>query len=488
MDDELDELIETYIGLWAKSEVQMESLKVLWKTLPDPLRDHYAHSLARLYTKQFAAWNSLHSVDTKQEEDKPQTTLRRLKDHTKWLHMRPKIKKAISDLEDWQSKFDPSWYLITRIASVTVDEQLQDVPQSDASRRLIHMRQAIKKLNLSTTENDEGTARIFRDLRMNSDKIRQILSSNTFITFYADSQQPVLLDRTNFPPDTPMDRVRPDVRNLARLLQNVDPVTFGLLKCKGVIEWHSEGNKPVSQFQFILDIPKGLSSTPTTLRQILVEQNQFPLNERVRLARQLARSVLFVHTTGFVHKSIRPETIIVFAETNGNASSKIGQSFLTGFERFRRDGGPSDLLEDLDWAKNLYRHPQRQGMWPEDLFKMQHDVYSLGMCLLEIGLWSSFVRTDGRDMVPWSELEILTALAERDPKRKASIIKRRMVRLAKDRLPGILGERYTNLTTACLTCLDKGDENTFGTEKDLRDQDGILVGVRYIEKVSFNLQ
>jgi hypothetical protein len=29
MDEELDELIETYIGLWAKSEVQLQSLEVL---------------------------------------------------------------------------------------------------------------------------------------------------------------------------------------------------------------------------------------------------------------------------------------------------------------------------------------------------------------------------------------------------------------------------------------------------------------------------
>jgi hypothetical protein len=110
---------------------------------------------------------------------------------------------------------------------------------------------------------------------------------------------------------------------------------------------------------------------------------------------------MFVHSTGFVHKSIRPDTIIVFAEQSGNGNPTVGQSFLTGFERFRRDGGLSDLVEDLDWAKNLYRHPQRQGtLWPEDLFKMQHDVYSLGMCLLEIGLWSSFVRADGDDTVP----------------------------------------------------------------------------------------
>lgn len=35
---------------------------------------------------------------------------------------------------------------------------------------------------------------------------------------------------------------------------------------------------------------------------------------------------------------------------------------------------------------------------------------------------------------------------------------------------------------SCLTCLDSAN-NGFGDEKDLIDEDGILVGVRFIEKV-----
>ncbi|KAE8414073.1 hypothetical protein BDV36DRAFT_15751 [Aspergillus pseudocaelatus] len=40
--------------------------------------------------------------------------------------------------------------------------------------------------------------------------------------------------------------------------------------------------------------------------------------------------------------------------------------------------------------------------------------------------------------------------------------------LVKERLPCIVGERYTQLTTACLMCLDKGGENVFSNKADLQ--------------------
>jgi hypothetical protein len=45
----------------------------------------------------------------------------------------------------------------------------------------------------------------------------------------------------------------------------------------------------------------------------------------------------------------------------------------------------------MAWDRNVYRHPLRQGDRPAEAYRMQHDIYSLGVCLLEIGLWESFV-------------------------------------------------------------------------------------------------
>jgi hypothetical protein len=41
--------------------------------------------------------------------------------------------------------------------------------------------------------------------------------------------------------------------------------------------------------------------------------------------------------------------------------------------------------------KDLYRHPQRQSHDLKEYYVMQYEIYSLGICLLEIGLWRSFI-------------------------------------------------------------------------------------------------
>lgn len=42
--------------------------------------------------------------------------------------------------------------------------------------------------------------------------------------------------------------------------------------------------------------------------------------------------------------------------------------------------------------------------------------------------------------------------------------------------------KYSKVVEACLTCLDK-DNVDFGDEDEFADGDGVVVGVRYIEKV-----
>jgi hypothetical protein len=45
-----------------------------------------------------------------------------------------------------------------------------------------------------------------------------------------------------------------------------------------------------------------------------------------------------------------------------------------------------------------------------------------------------------------------------------------------------MGKRYSSVVMSSLKCLDK-DENDFGAVQDLKDEDGVRVGIRYIEKV-----
>ena len=77
-----------------------------------------------------------------------------------------------------------------------------------------------------------------------------------------------------------------------------------------------------------------------------------------------------------------------------------GAVYLVGFGAFRSVGGETLLAGGRAWERELYRHPARQGGRFEDVYVMQHDIYSLGVLLLEIGLGETFVTYGDADASP----------------------------------------------------------------------------------------
>jgi hypothetical protein len=179
-----------------------------------------------------------------------------------------------------------------------------------------------------------------------------------------------------------------------------------------------------------------------------------------------------------VHKDIRPETTLIFRDDTG-AAGAIGPALLAGFAHMRVADGITSRQGGSEWTSNLYHHPRRQGEAPQDSFIMQHDIYSLGVCLLEIGLWTSFVSHEDENVHP---SEALGLQLDNPVLYSPESLKNHLVSLAQERLPRLMGSRYTEVVVTCLTCLDEGNAD-FGDEGDFQDEDGVLVGVRYIEKV-----
>jgi hypothetical protein len=150
---------------------------------------------------------------------------------------------------------------------------------------------------------------------------------------------------------------------------------------------------------------------------------------------------------------------------------------------------------DNEWDRNLYRHPSREGLFAQEDYIMQHDVYSLGVCLLELGLWESFVCYEKEVGDATGEKKRLStglglSLDSFQFQTEESIlspkVKAHLVDLARRRLPSRMGDKYTSVVITCLTCLDPGNED-FGDDEEMRDDDGVLVGVRFIEKVLLKL-
>lgn len=466
-----------------KTEHQIEILRKIWNTLEGRLQNYQGQVLQHLQIKLQTATIEIDGViGVKREDDTFLPTklggkkgpLKR----AKILAIEECLEKTIAELEEWRKRFDPSWLLIARIANRDIDRQL--TVDSKGPLNALSLLKSIRDALKEDADPKESGPSIFLDDAVDILDPVLIPHSSALLSFNKEEGTSTIIDTTTYPPRSDMNIATIHVRNVARILSKSDPWTFGLLTCRGAIKLlDSLGN--ISQFELVFDIPSGLQC-PVSLRFRLLTQPKTSLDDRVHLAKSLARSVMFVHTSGFVHKNIWPETVIIF-EKQG---SHLGFPFLVGFERFRPAAAGSKLLGDADWGRNLYRHPKRQGILPEDLYIMQHDIYSLGVCLLEIGVWTSFiVPSKGTDVaIPSVLLNIDQELSKTRDKVKAAFdLKRQLIDLAKEALPSQMGQNYTHIVISCLTCLDAGESNVFGSESDLQDEDGIIVGVHYIEKV-----
>ena len=95
-----------------------------------------------------------------------------------------------------------------------------------------------------------------------------------------------------------------------------------------------------------------------------------------------------------VHESFRSENILFFPrrldalnEASGSEARNdvdLKLPWIFGFEFSRPESFFSQGFVDTCPERDVYRHPERQGL-PVTTFKKIHDIYALGVILLEIG-------------------------------------------------------------------------------------------------------
>jgi hypothetical protein len=162
----------------------------------------------------------------------------------------------------------------------------------------------------------------------------------------------------------------------------------------------------------------------------------------------------------------------------------LGYPFLVGFDRSRPNQGRSTQVADVGMVNCIYQHPERWGVTDPRRFTMIHDVYSLGVVLLEVGLWESFVQwsAEGRRVI--SSPDILELLDGGGRRLKSEIyskhVKATFLEMAKSRLPQRMGQKYTNIVLSCL-------EGTIARVDDI-DEIHEKLGIGYINQVVSQLE
>jgi hypothetical protein len=406
--------------------------------------------------------------------DKKETSRRSMTmNKTLYAFRKKRIDESISELEKWQSTFDISWLLILK----TAEQAVGTGAEVDTTMQLSSKAQG----NLTGNPlfmTDTGRAVFLRPEGVDTSSACKIAYCES--QFLTRSSEGLILDSLVCSQTSKISRslATKDVKSLAQKLHAYEGPGFGLFKCKGVLKQDS-GEQGTNQlnFTFFFQIPRHLQG-PRSMRGLLLSQEcPHSLSDVIRIGRELAKAVSYVHILDFVHKNIRPESILLLQHTGTHDLV----AYLVGFQKFRKDGGMTSRLGTSDWEQTLYCHPRRYGKNPEDAYIMQHDIYSLGVCLLEIGLWESFVTyTETGEAI---SSELIESYLPSNATLGTDTLKHGLVTLARTRLPGRTGSKYAEIVETCLTCLDEHDTD-FGDESEFLDADGILVGVQYIEKVN----
>jgi serine/threonine protein kinase len=240
------------------------------------------------------------------------------------------------------------------------------------------------------------------------------------------------------------------VNNLAALLRVSGKTHMGTLPLKGIVDQSHEG-----RHAFIFEYPTStLASDPITLNSLITTTTNapLPLALRLHIAQFLARTLASFHIDDWVHKDIRSQSLVFFSAKKPKPSSsslslqasaqappiQITSPYLVNFEYARPVSGSTALFRDDNEAKDIYRHPAVQAdAEKKTSFNVAHDIYSLGVVLLEIAVWQT-----AQAMVDASKPD--------DRRLNSKTIRQLYIDSAEQRLPFLTGTEYTDAVLACL--------------------------------------
>lgn len=479
-DREIRESILLIESRWLKIQRRLELLRDISSSLDEEYQIHQNSVLQVLQGKVQAAISLVDSVIGTADEELFMRKILSKKGETRRakyaVRVKSSLKSIFSDLKEWSEVFDVSWYLIIRLASKDIDNALEPVTVTDGDplSTIRDLRQVIKTSLEDKVGNETEKTTVFLQVDFFNEGHLVLPHSAAEIWLDTDRTSRYLVDEPTCTSSIA------DVCRLAKILRKIDPLSFGILRCRGVFKYAIERPGMQSPCRLVFDVLDHLVDPEYLRSSVQADRGSYTLDDRFALAKQLAKSVMFIHSSGFVHKNIRPETILIFRDHD----TRELRAFLTGFQNFRLAEGKTIYQGDDNWRKNIYRHPTRQGVKPEADYVMQHDIYSLGVCLLEIGMGTSFVlqNAENNNPIPSRWISIAADASIKDNRKRAFECKRVLVKLAQDELPAKMGQRYTDAVVTCMTCLDKTDNN-FGHENEFIDENGVLIGVRFIEKV-----
>ncbi|KAF2965352.1 hypothetical protein GQX73_g8233 [Xylaria multiplex] len=404
--------------------------------------------------------------------------------------LKAKAEEKVKALEEWNDRFFKRALVFVMFGKRKLPKTIDENENSEDEYGVIALKK-VERLRDTIHESLEGAkkgTRLLLDPPETADDRTPLPNSSLQLSTRNDTKQTVLIEYRTYSDDAHEGEItkhRRVVREIASILHHADTRLMGILYCEGFL-LDSLSNRFELRFPF----PEGLSKPRTLLDLFLDPESRrstvkHPLNQRITLAKRIVKAVFVLHAAGFVHKQIRPDNVVIFerdsSETQGAAERTkypyaLGEPFLVGFDSTRKVDAASLMQPVEDWKKSIYLSPERHRLQQGDEFQMHHDIFSLGVLLLEMAFWASF--QDKGSLLGkrvWKDASTMRSPGE---------LKNIYLSLASGAVPRLMGQKYADAVSACLTGLQSEGRSA----KDLEDSDGIVVGTKYVTAIIKKLE
>ncbi|KAM0240237.1 hypothetical protein ACHAP5_007973 [Fusarium lateritium] len=446
-DETVNELVVRVEICWSRIAGQLEISKELLLEMSKEQRELQSRILPILQSKLEAATQVISKTD--------KHSSKRIK-ALHFLTLRETLESTVVDLEAWQQRFEPRWFQFIKTGPSEVDAVLRNRDREEPALEGLRFRRAF----------DNTPSALIAERRLETLDKRAISYCSAQLAIDQKDGRYYIVDAVS------QETVKlKDARELASRLRDSNPFTFGTLKCIGIVRVPEKAS-----FVFVSRLPEGYSTVQSCRQLLLSGVTPDSLTKRLKIAQQLVTAVYYVHLYEFVHKNITPETILSLETTKPGQGEAV--VCLVGFQLIRNADARTNTSK-ADRKDSVYQHPSR--MSSSDIsFTMQHDIYSLGVCLLEIGLWESLVVYDDSGTTKISSALKVTGSPSQNL--TPDDIKAQLISLSRVKLRAVMGDIYSKVVETCLTCLDQGNKE-FGDPRDFEDEDGVEVGSRYVKKI-----
>jgi hypothetical protein len=259
------------------------------------------------------------------------------------------------------------------------------------------------------------------------------------------------------------DEIAARLELLASVLKAEKPEEF---RCLRLYKWK---HLPLQRrFVYQFSIPNHYQKLPITLNQAILSlrnRSRPTLEDRLAMAYRIAKAVQHWHRVDWVHQGISAHNVLFFRQQPETQTSwSFKHPMLQGFDFSRPNAKPSLEHYVQSIEDDVYRHPERQGPSCDGHRKI-HDLYSLGVVLLEIGLWSTaldIVNARIKKHIASQSGQRAEESSDRDI--TPSYMAKSLLEAAQQKLSHYVGTEYQEAVLTCLT-------SRFGVlEDDRRDK------------------